>query len=514
MAALARRACLCLRLQLLRSDEGGYLLPIVTQHNSKRRNIEGMPTAAAISNPRIKLWAFHTRPPQIKHETSLKTSIFILLIPFSMNKIFLPVIVFFLVSCSQNTTGNDAAKLNALAEQYVRLGLTIGQYDADFVDAYYGPDSLKPIATPAAVFPKDSLLAAVGSLTSSLQVFNSTKNDTLIKRAAWITSQLKAFERRIKIFAGETATFDEESKDLFGVEAPVYDSQHYKQIIAKLDSLLPGKGSINNRFQQLADHFIIPKDKLDTVFKTAIEECRKRTLQHYQLPAGESFALEYVNNKPWNGYNWYKGNYKSLIQINTDINIFIDRAIDVGSHESYPGHHVYNMLLEKNLYQDKGMVEISLYPLFSPQSLIAEGSANYGIALVFPGEERVAFAKTVLLPLAGLDTTNITLYFKTLDLRGELNYARNEAARGLLNNKMTEPQALQWLKDYCLMNEETAKKSISFIRKNRSYVINYNYGKDLVGQYISSKGGDASTEKQWEVFEELLSNSVITADFK
>jgi hypothetical protein len=62
------------------------------------------------------------------------------------------------------------------------------------------------------------------------------------------------------------------------------------------------------------------------------------------------------------------------------------------------------------------------------------------------------------------------------------------------------------------MNDESAKKSISFIRKNRSYVINYNYGKDLVGQYIASKGGDASVEKKWEVFGELLSNEVLTSD--
>lgn len=425
-----------------------------------------------------------------------------------MYKIIILFIIVCLSSCEQQATESETKKLDALAEQYVRLGLTIGQYDEAFVDAYYGPDSLKPKGTKNATFPKDSLLAAVDTLSKALNSFSA--NDSLAKRAAWIQAQLKAFERRIKIFAGETSSFDEESKDLYGVKAPVYDSLHFKEIVSKLDSLLPGKGSINERFQQLANHFIIPKDKLDTVFKTAIEECRKRTMQHYTLPPNESFTLEYVTNKPWSGYNWYKGNYKSVIQINTDLQIFIDRAIDVGSHESYPGHHVYNMLLEKNLYRDKGWIEISLYPLFSPQSLIAEGSANYGIAVAFPGNEKVAFARNVLLPLAGLDTTGITLYFKALELKGSLGYARNEVGRGLLNNTITEQQAIQWLKDYCLMNNETATKSIDFIRKNRSYIINYNYGKDLVGNYITAQGGDASIEKKWEVFGKLLSNEVMT----
>ena len=207
---------------------------------------------------------------------------------------------------------------------------------------------------------------------------------------------------------------------------------------------------------------------------------------------------------------WYKGRYQSLIQINTDLNIFIDRAIDVGSHESYPGHHVYNMLLEEKLYRQKGWVEISLYPLFSPQSLIAEGSANFGIDLVFPGTEKEQFTRNVLLPLAGLDTSGIGLYFKAAALNGNLNYARNEVARGIVNGSMEKKEVMRWLTVYCLYNEETALKSISFIKKNRSYVINYNYGQELVKNYIESKGGkDANPDKRWELFGWLLSNQVL-----
>jgi hypothetical protein len=74
---------------------------------------------------------------------------------------------------------------------------------------------------------------------------------------------------------------------------------------------------------------------------------------------------------------------------------------------------------------------------------------------------------------------------------------------------MTEPQALKWLQDYCLYNEESALKRISFIKKYRSYVINYNYGQDLVKDYVESKGGTASNpQKRWEVFGYLLSNQI------
>ena len=149
---------------------------------------------------------------------------------------------------------------------------------------------------------------------------------------------------------------------------------------------------------------MIPRDRLGRVFELAIAECRRRTLQHVELPAAESFTVEYVTGKSWSGYNWYHGNYRSLIQVNTDLPIFIDRAIDLACHEGYPGHHVYNALLEKNLMRDRGWSEFSVYALFSPQSLIAEGTANYGIEVAFSDDERRAFERDVLFPAAGLES--------------------------------------------------------------------------------------------------------------
>ena len=191
----------------------------------------------------------------------------------------------------------------------------------------------------------------------------------------------------------------------------------FDAVLKDLESRLPGQGTLSERFDAFRSRFVIPRDRLDATFKAAIEGCRSRTLAHLQLPSDESFTVEYVTNKSWAGYNWYQGNYHSVIQVNTDLPIFADRAIDLACHEGYPGHHVYNVLLEKMLVRDRGWVEFSVYPLRSPQSLIAEGSANYGIDIAFPRPERLQFERTVIFPTAGLDPAGVEAVLRRAEPR-------------------------------------------------------------------------------------------------
>src|SRR5688572_24125428 len=183
-------------------------------------------------------------------------------------------------------------------------------------------------------------------------------------------------------------------------------------MLAELDKRLAGTGSHHERFEAFRSRFVIPRYRLDRAFRAAIDGCRSRTLKHVPLADDERFTVEYVTNKSWSAYNWYKGGFRSVIQVNTDLPITIDRAIDLACHEGYPGHHVYNALLEKNLVRDRRWIEFSVYPLFSPQSLIAEGTANFGIPVAFPGEARTAFERDRLFPLAGLDPARAAEYYE------------------------------------------------------------------------------------------------------
>jgi hypothetical protein len=230
-------------------------------------------------------------------------------------------------------------------------------------------------------------------------------------------------------------------------------------------------------------------------------------LTHIALPDTERFTVEYVTNKSWSGYNWYQGNYRSLIQVNTDLPIYIDRALDLACHEGYPGHHVYNALLEQALVKGRGWIEFTVYPLFSPQSLIAEGTANYGIDVAFPGTERAEFERRVLFPIAGLDPARAAGYYEVQETIEQLDYAGNEAARRYLNGQIDAKQAADWLERYALSPRPRAEQRVRFFDQYRSYVINYNFGEDMVREYIEARvGPNATPAARWAEFVKLLSS--------
>jgi hypothetical protein len=394
--------------------------------------------------------------------------------------------------------------MNDAAERYVRLVLAMGEHDPDYVDAYYGPPSWRE-EVAAAKLSLPHIHEEAYALRERLANLPHPPEELESLRLDYLRRQTEALIARAEMLQGRRFTFDEESRALYDAVAPTHGEDYFRALNAAIEEELPGPGTLTARVEAFRREFAIPREKLDAVFSAAIDVCRAMTMEHMALPAGESFTVEYVTGKSWSGYNWYKGNFTSLIQVNTDLPIFIDRAIDLACHEGYPGHHVYNALLEKTLVRDRAWPEFSVYALFSAQSLIAEGSANYGIEVAFPADARVEMEKETLFPIAGFDSARAEQYYRVYDLVSRCGYAGNEAARRYLDGAFSSEEAVDWLVAYALMEPARAHQRVRFFDQYRSYVINYNLGKDLVRAYVERRsGGDA--EKRWDVFAELLSS--------
>jgi hypothetical protein len=416
-------------------------------------------------------------------------------------------------ACNKAPSHGDES-LDAVARDYVKLSLTIGEKEAGYIDAYYGPPELQAAAKADA--PKASLeqlAKQVDELKKRTEAFTGEGEQPLdVRRARFIDAQLTAAATRLRMMRGQKLSFEDEAQGLFGVRPQLQPLESFDPVIKKIDALVPGSGPLPQRIDAFSNRFNIPKDRLKPVFDAAIAECRRRTLQHIKLPANERFDLAFVTGKSWGGYNYYQGNNHSKIEVNTDLPIRISRAVDLGCHEGYPGHHVLNSLLEEKLTKGKGWVEFSVYPLYSPESLLAEGSANYGIHLAFPGTEQVEFEKRVLYPLAGLPTDQAEAYYKLQEAMQALSGARFTISKMFLEGKIDEAQAIKLFQKYQLLTPERAQKSLDFTKQYRSYIINYGLGQDMVKADVEAAGADPA--KRWARMEQILSEPTLPGDLK
>lgn len=416
---------------------------------------------------------------------------------------FVTLLAAMLAGCA--TTGTRADSVDAIAEAYVRMSLEAETHEAGYVDAYYGPPEWKQQAE-AAPRPVAQLLAAATALKARLAALPPASDPLARRRREFLDAQLTAAQTRLRMISGERLSFAEEARGLFGVDPQIMPLSHYDAALARLERLVPGEGTLAARVDAFQSGFIIPNDRLDAVMRAAIAECRRRTVEHMEMPEGEAFTLEFVTGKSWSGYNYYQGNYRSLIQINTDLPVRLSRAIDLGCHEGYPGHHAYNALLERDLTRGRGWIEYSLYPLYSPQSFIAEGTANEGIDLAFSPEERLAFERDVLSPIAGLPQREVARYLELQEALEALSGARFTIARDYLEGRITRDQAVELTQRYQLVGADRARQSIAFTDQYRSYVINYGLGKDLARDWLARfPAGPA----RWNALRRILSEPTL-----
>ncbi len=405
----------------------------------------------------------------------------------------------------------EAAKLDGIARSFVTLSLEVENYDPGFVDAYYGPPQWQEAAKKK---PRtaDQLKAEAHRLVAAATAVDPARLSPIEKkRRAYLIGQSNAAAIRLDMAGGKHLPFQEEALALFGAKPEIKPLSYYDPILAKISALAPGEGDLSDRVEAFYARYNIPEDRLDAVMRAAIAECRRRTAAHIALPSDEKFDLEFVKNKPWSGYNWYKGAGHSLIQVNTDLPVRIGRAVDLGCHEGYPGHHVLNLLNEEKLTKGRGWIEFTINPLYGPQSLISEGSANYGIELAFPGDEELKFEQSVLYPLAGLDPNTAAAYLAMRDAADALYGAQYTVADAYFAGRIDRATAVAQMQKYAVSSKARAEQRVKFMDTYRAYIINYGLGKEMVRAHINKAGGQ---DARWKAMETLLSEPSVTADLK
>ncbi len=392
--------------------------------------------------------------------------------------------------------------LDDAARDYVRLVLEIDAHEPGYVDAYFGPPDLRETARRS---PRDqaALKREADRLHELIASYRIADPDEA-RRSRVLAVNVASARFRLDMIGGVRAKFADEAEKLFGLRPRLKSLSSYDAALARIEAIVPGPGTLADRVSAFRSAFAIPDDRLAPVMDAAIAECRRRTLEHIELPESESFSMEMVKGKSWGAYNYYKGDNRSLIQINTDLPVSIGNALVLGCHEGYPGHHVQGIFTER-AYKSKGWAEYSVVPLYVPAAPLNEGGADYGVDLAFPGEDRLRFEAGVLYPLAGLDPSKAAAFDALRKATAELDGAALTITQMYLDGVNDRSRTVDLIQKYELVTRDVAEQSLEFDEEYRSYTINYASGEDLVRAFVERAGPDA--DARWKAYVRILSSA-------
>ena len=373
--------------------------------------------------------------------------------------------------------------------------------ESRFVDYYYGPPEWKAAVEQEAETPAPGLVRAATRLLDTLPAQDFEQH-----RARYLSKQLIALETVCRKLNGETFGLEDEVQRCFDIRPTWTPETLFEEAHALLDEVLPGQGSIFERQQALRNRYILPDTGLTLDFmRQAMSEARRRVLAFVDLPEGEEVELAVVSDKVFGGENWYLGNYRSRVELNTDLPTNMRWLMDLVCHEGYPGHHTEFVMKEQHLYRELGYLEQTISPIICPQSVISEGIATSAFDMVFTLAESEQWAREHLYPAAGIEPIEIdTEKFRRA---GELMEGIDGNARFMLSDGRPDDEVKQYLMRYRLIPEEYARKDLEFLRDpfREAYVFTYFYGRRLMKPWL--QGDDRQ-----QVFKKFLTEQICPSD--
>src|SRR5262249_12018788 len=155
--------------------------------------------------------------------------------------------------------------VDRIAEDYVKLVLQLGQHDADYVDAYYGPPEWKHTAESAKV-ELNAIATRSGELITGLGRIAEPSDEMVRLRLDSLQRQLSSLGARVRRLKGDRLSCDEESRALYDAVAPTYPESHFQEMLDRLERRFPGSGPLVDRYDAFRRQFVIPADRLDAVF--------------------------------------------------------------------------------------------------------------------------------------------------------------------------------------------------------------------------------------------------------
>ena len=278
--------------------------------------------------------------------------------------------------------------------EYLKLGLRFDRIEEGYVDSFTGdPQLRRDVADESAPDPAELARQAhrlIGEV-AAVDELDGVRRD-------YLAAHLRALACAGRKFAGEDVGFVDEVREYFDVDIVKGDPDAYLEAHRKLDVSLGGSGPLAERMQAYRAGEEIPPERLEECIHAFSSVLRDRVRADFPLPDSETITYEIVTDKPWSGFNYYNGDYRSTVAVNADLKQQMSNLPRLVAHESYPGHHTEHCRKEAGLVARGGQTEQTIFLVNTPQCLMAEGLADLALYAVI-GPQWGAWASEIYADL-------------------------------------------------------------------------------------------------------------------
>ena len=391
--------------------------------------------------------------------------------------------------------------------EYVRLGLRFDRLEPGFVDAYTGAKRIRaevesePAPTPQGL--RDQARALLRELDAA-----GLPDD----RADFLRGQLTGLECSARKMSGEPVGFLEEVRGYFQVDLTLGDPAGYAAAHAELEGLLPGDGTLAERYAAHRRREECPPQRLEAAVHALSSALRDRVRGRYGLPEVETVRYEVVTDKPWSGFNYYEGDYRSRVAVNADLPHRLSQLVHLVAHESYPGHHTEHCRKERGLVERAGHVEHTVFLVNTPECLMAEGLADLGVDAAV-GEDWGPWSADVLGDL-GLRFDG-HLAERIAAAAAPLNRVRQDAAVLLHDRGAGADEVAAYIQRWSLVSDERARQQLRFLTHPlwRAYITTYVEGYDLLHRWLAARPADQDVAGRFvRLLDEPLTPAAVAAE--
>ncbi|MBA3347390.1 MAG: hypothetical protein H0T13_02405 [Actinobacteria bacterium] len=385
----------------------------------------------------------------------------------------------------------------SVVEDYVTLGLRLGRHVDGLVDAYYGPPELADAVEAEDLRPAAALLADAESLLVGLE---STDLDEA--RRGSLQDQARGLHTYARVLAGEGLGYLDEVEGCYGVRPERVPEATFAAAHERLDELLPGAGSLEERYEAWRAASFVPAERIEELMRPMLAVLRRLTATVVELPGDEEFTLELVANEPWAAFNYYAGGGRSRIAVNSDFPFTAAELVHLAAHEGYPGHHTEHAVKERLLFVEGGYLEESIFLVPTPQALISEGIAEAGPELLVDDAADDELAQICATAGVSFDPAATR---RIREAREPLGVVTRNAAILIHEDGMSVEDARAYVARWALAPPHRAERMVDFVVDPtwRAYVTTYTEGKRLCRAYVD---GDVARLRR------LLTEPVRVAD--